>query len=136
MDIHRLPNRRMYWRKHGLFKSDFVSNCFTMKFFNKITMVLHYTNTSEFSEAKRHRKNRENSFWTIENLMVSLAMSFQHYYACGKLIDIDEMCIHFKGCHHCKCYNLNKSNKWHFKACCLNDSKTGYLSNFFMYRAK
>lgn len=68
--------------------------------------------------------------------MQSFSTSFRHYYLCGREIDIDEMCIHFKGRHRCKCYNPNKPHKWHFKAYCLNCSKTGYLSNFFMYRGK
>jgi hypothetical protein len=29
-----------------------------------------------------------------------------------------------------------KPNKWHFKAFCLNDDATEYLSNFFLYRRR
>ena len=135
MGIQRLPNRKMYWSR-GAFRSEFVKNCFSKRRFDCITRNLHYKDTSQISSDERKRKNSEDGFWTVEELMMALSESCRHFFRTGQLVDIDEMCIYFKGRHRCKCYNPNKPNKWHFKAFCLNDSKTGYLSNFFLYRGK
>ena len=58
------------------------------------------------------------------NIMMALSEFCRHYFKTGQLVDIDEMCIYFKGRHRCKCYDPNKTNKWHFKLFCWNDSKT------------
>ena len=67
-------------------------------------------------------------------MLNDLAENFRKYYELGFQVDVDEMCIPFKGRHFARCYNPNKPNKWHFKSYCLNDTKTGYLWDFFMYR--
>lgn len=136
MGVHKLPNRQKCWHRSGIFQSDFVRSCMTLQRFNAITSCLHHTNTARLTAAERAARNKENGFWTVEGLINALAVSFRFYYTCGRFIDIDEMCILFKSRHRCKCYNPNKPNKWHFKAFCLNDSKSGHLSNFFMYRGK
>ena len=75
-----------------------------------------------------------NPFWKVETFTNRLAQNFRAHYCPGRFIDIDEMSINFKGRHKCRVYNPNKPEKFHFKAFCLNDSETGYLWDFYLYR--
>lgn len=133
MGIHKLPNRDMYWRKYGPFKSDFVRKCFTKNRFDIICKVLHYTDTSTLTIEERRQLNRENPYWTVDAFIHDLARNFQAYFSLGRQIDVDEMCIPFKGRFKALNYNPKKPAKWHIKGFGLNDSKTGYLYNFCMY---
>ena len=135
MGIHRLPQQRMYWSR-TMYSSEFVRNAMPRKRFLAIQAFLHWTDTSGLSEQERATRNRVDGFWTVASYLDQLSDHYQYYYECYRFISIDEMCIFFKGRHRCKNYNPNKPNKWHLKAFCLNDAKTGYLSCFFMYRGK
>ena len=104
--------------------------------FLNIQRSLHWIDLTNMSAAERTANNKKDGFWAVAPFLEKLAANFRKYYQCGQLIDIDEMCIAFKGRHRCKCYNPNKPNKWHLKFFCLNDAVTGYLSNFFPYRGK
>lgn len=73
-------------------------------------------------------------FYLVEGFVEQLAVAAQHYWKLDQFIDIDKMSIYYKGRHKCRCYNPNKPEKWHFKAFCLNDGRTGYLWNFYLYR--
>ena len=75
-----------------------------------------------------------NPFWKVETFTNRLAQNCRAHYCPGRYIDIDEMSINFKGRHKCRVYNPNKPEKFHFKAFCLNDSETGYLWDFYLYR--
>ena len=79
MGIHKLPNRDMYWRKFGPFKTDFVRKCFTKNRFDIICKVLHYTDTSTLTNEQRRQLNRENPYWTVEAFIQDLARNFQAY---------------------------------------------------------
>ena len=136
MGIQKLPNRDMYWRRFGTFRSDFVRNSFTKNRFDIICKVLHYTDTSTIENAERRQLNHQNPFWTVDDFIDELAHNFQAYYNLGREIDVDEMCIPFKGRFAAKNYNPNKPNKWHIKGYGLNDSETGYLYNVRMYKGR
>ena len=56
------------------------------------------------------------------------------FYTCGENIDGDEEDIPTKACHTAVQYNGDKPHHWCFKEYSLNDSKTGYLSNFYLFR--
>ena len=135
MGIAKLPNRDMYFDK-SIFTSDFISQRFSKRRFDAISHNLHWTNTADITQDERTRRNKANGFWTVDSYIELLATSFRLYYSCCQFIDVNEMCIGFKGRHRCKCYNPHKPNKWHLKAFCLNCSDTGYLSNVFMYKGK
>jgi hypothetical protein len=133
MGIFQLPSREMYWNS-DLYVGDFVKKTMTFHRFKAITKNLHFWDVSDISADEKQRRNKLDGYWSVSEFFDMLAANFQLYYQCGQCLNIDEMCIFFKGRHKCKCYNPNKPNKWHLKAFCLNDSQTGYLYNFFMYR--
>lgn len=128
MGIVQRPSRKSYWGG-GNFGDSFVPNIMSRNRFFDITLNLHWTNTTNMSEEERKQKNKQDGFWTIECFLSALSANFRYYYRCGQ-------CIFFKGRHRCRCYNPKKPNKWHLKAFCLNDSSSGYLWDFFMYRGK
>ena len=135
MGISGRPDRRMYWNR-GFFGDKFVSGVMSRDRFESISTNLHWLDTFDVSPDERLAKNIEDSFWSIAGFMEVLADNCMEYYKCGRFLSIDEMCIAFKGRHRAKVYNPSKPFKWHLKCFCLNDAKTGYLWNFFMYRGK
>ena len=80
--------------------------------------------------------NQNDGFWAVAPFCDQLSEKFHHYYKCGQFMDVDEMCIFYKGRHRCRVFNPLKPNKYHLKAFCLNCSKTGYTKKFYMYRGK
>jgi hypothetical protein len=133
MGIVHLPERHMYWSKKGKYNSRFVSNIMSRDRFHILLRCFHCKDTSNISPTERTNRNMEDPFWTVQSFINKLASNYMRYYQCGELIDIDEMCIPFQGRHRCICYNPSKPEKWHLKAFCLNDTDTGYLSNFYLY---
>jgi hypothetical protein len=85
------------------------------------------------SEHQKNMLRNSDPFFHISGFLKHLSTKFALYFVANQKIDIDEMCIGFKGRHRCRCYNPNKPNKFHLKAFCLNDSTTGYLLSFYMY---
>ena len=137
MGIVQRPNRKMYFNSTDDIWGDvFVKETIGRNRFLAIQYNLHWLDASWLSDQERGERNRQDGFWSIETFLEMLNANFKKYFECGQFMSIDEMTIFFKGRHRCKCYNPNKPNKWHFKAYCLNDSVTGYLWNFFMYRGK
>jgi len=136
MGVCRLPDRKLYWSK-DLFNIPFVQNSgMSRDRFLNIQRSLHWIDLTNMSPEERKANNKKDGFWAVASFLERLAANFRKYYQCGQLIDIDEMCIAFKGRHRCKCYNPNKPSKWHLKFFCLNDAVTGFRSNFFPYRGK
>jgi hypothetical protein len=136
MGISNLPSREMYWSKKGKFNSSYVSEIMSKRQFEKILSNFHWENTCNITDAERVIKNKADPFWSISTFLKKLATNYRFYYQCGQKIDIDEMCIPFKGRHRAVVYNPNKPEKWHLKAFGLNCVETGYLSNFSMYGGK
>ncbi len=133
MGIKRLPSIRSYWSNDTRYSDSFVKNCFTRDRFEKLKVALHIINPTEFSLQEQKAKQKEDPFWRVTPLLNVLSSRFRLFFKCNQNIDIDEMCIGFKGRHVARCYNPNKPEKWHLKAFCLNDSATGYLHRFYMY---
>jgi len=102
--------------------------------FASIWSNIHYVNTAAFTATEKKAKKRANGFWQLSPWLVKLAANFGAYYHPSQCLDVDEMSIWFKGRHHLRFYNPNKPEKFHFKAFCLNDGRSGYLLDFFMYQ--
>ena len=134
--VVKMPEIVMFWSKNSIFRNEVVHRIMSRNRFEAIASNLHWLDASGISAEERKRRNKADGFWTISSFLDDLAGNFRKYYECGQKISIDEMAIFFKVRHRCRCYNPSKPNKWHFKAYCLNDADTGYLSNFFMYRGK
>ena len=133
MGIVNLPERSMYW-KSPVCRVPFVYNLMTYERFNSILLCLHYVNPYDYTAEQQHDNKERDPFWLVEPFIKKLSKHSRHLYQAFQDMDVDEMCIPFKGRHRSICYNPNKPNKWHFKVFCLNCSKTGYLSNFYLYR--
>ena len=136
LGIVRVPTRRAAWSKNERYSIPFLKTLMSGKRFEAILRNLHYVNTAELTTEQEAVRGRESSFWQVQEFLTRLANNFYTYFSPGQFLDIDEMCIYFKGRHKARCYNPNKPEKWHFKAFCLNDADTGYLLDFFMYEGK
>jgi hypothetical protein len=134
MGIKRLPTIRSYWSQDPRYSDAFVKKCFSRDRFEKLKSVLNVVNPHQYTPLQLKEFQKQDCFWRVSPLLDHLCEKYAIYYACFQDIDIDEMCIGFKGKHLARCYNPNKPEKWHFKAFCLNDSTTGYLSRFYMYQ--
>ena len=133
MGIKRQPSMRSYWSQNPRYSDNFVKKCFSRDRFEQIKSFIHVVKAHEFTDEMLKAFQKEDPFWRMTPLLDHLSDLYQRYFKCYQDIDIDEMCIGFKGRHIARCYNPNKPDKWHLKAFCLNDSKTGYLHRFYMY---
>ncbi len=134
MGIKRQPSMRSYWSNDPRYSDAFVKKCFSRERFELLKKALHCVNPSAYSNEEIKNKQKEDSFWRVKPFLDHLCDKYQLHFVCGQNLDVDEMCIGFKGRHVARCYNPNKPEKWHLKAFCLNDSKTGYLHRFYMYQ--
>ena len=133
MGIKKQPTMRSYWSQDLRYSDAFVKKAFTRDRFEKLKKFLHVVKPHEFTVPELKEKQMLDPFWRLDPLLWHLGNYYQRYFHVGQDIDIDEMCIGFKGRHIARCYNPKKPNKWHLKAFCLNDSTTGYLHRFYMY---
>jgi hypothetical protein len=134
MGMKRQPSMRSYWSNDPRYSDAFVKRCFTRDRFELLKKCLHVVNPLAFTKEELKGMQKEDPFWRVNPFLEHLSESYQRYFICDQHLDIDEMCIGFKGRHVARCYNPNKPEKWHLKAFCLNDSKTGYLHQFYMYQ--
>ena len=134
MGLKRQPTLRSYWSQEPRYSDSFVKNCFSRQRFEDLKAALHIVNPYSLSKEELKAVQKKDAFWRMAPLLSHLNAKFQSYFTCFQDIDVDEMCIGFKGRHVARCYNPNKPEKWHLKAFCLNDSKTGYLYKFYMYQ--
>lgn len=126
MGLVKRPNRRMNWQINSIYGDPFVRRIMSRSRFDAITKDLHWWNVSNIPPNDRAERNKVDGFWALGDFIEVLVQNWQRYYDCGQLLNIDEMCIFFKGRHRCRCYNPSKPNKWHLKAYCLNDPTNGY----------
>lgn len=133
----KVPERRLLWQDEpGKFGSKFVKTCMARKRFEDILQCLHWLDTSDYSDEMIKKNNKEDCFWRVSELEYLLSERFQRHYACGQDLDVDEQGIPAKCRHSAIQYNKNKPYKYFFKLYCLNDSKSKYLHNFYLYRGK
>jgi hypothetical protein len=134
MGIKRQPTMRSYWSQDPRYSDAFVKKCFTRDRFEMLKSALHITNSYAMSVEEQKIAQKADVFWRVTPFLDHICLRFMRFFVCHQNIDIDEMCIGFKGRHVARCYNPKKPEKWHFKAFCLNDSSTGYLQRFYMYQ--
>jgi hypothetical protein len=77
----------------------------------------------------------DDPFWAVKDYCEALRNQFSELWNPGQFMDVDEQTIPWKGRHKCR-HNPKKPEKWHFKVWCLNDSETGFLMDFQVYRGK
>ena len=125
---------RSYWSQDPRYSDSFEKKCFSMDRFETLKTALHLIDSDLFSKEDMATLQKNDPFWRVTPLLQHLSFKYGQYFVCHQNIDIDEMCIGFKGRHIARCYNPNKPDKWHFKTFCLNDSASGYLHRFYMYQ--
>ena len=132
--MKRQPSMRCYWSNDPRFTDPFVKKCFTRDRFEMLKKCLHVIDTPDLFPAELRQRQKDDCYWRVAPFLDHLSKMYMRFFVCNQDIDIDEMCIGFKGRHVARCYNPNKPEKWHLKAFCLNDSSTGYLHGFYMYQ--
>ena len=130
MGVVKLPERAMYWQKDS-FGQDFPRDIISARRFEQILSHWHWI---VVPESERAAAKAADPFYLVAGFVERMAEISRSYWRLDQFIDIDEMSIYYKGRHKCRCYNPNKPEKWHFKAFCLNDGRTGYLWNYYLYR--
>jgi hypothetical protein len=132
----RFPSRDLAFDQ-GIHGSGFVKTIgMNLARFNAIVKAWRFEDYSNLSPEEIAAKKANDPFWPVKKLAEEMALQFGNMYQCGQAMDIDEQTVPFKGRHKCRCYNPKKIYKWHFKLYALNDSKSGYMSNFFLYQGK
>ena len=136
----KVPQFRDLWAKgnpySSLYGRDVIRRSMTSIRFRQLWRCLHFVDATALSVAERTARNAADGFWSVTPFCDQLSAKFDHYYNCGQFMDVDEMCIFFKGRHRCRVYNPMKPNKYHLKAFCLNCATNGYTKKFYMYRGK
>jgi Transposase IS4 len=116
-----------YWTQNPIFRNTFISKLCSRDRFKEIWSALHYV-------PKNDAASRDDPFYLVSQWLQDLNDLFMKHFIPSQRVDIDEICVFFKGHHKCRCYNPNKPAKFHLKFFGLNDAKTGYLTSFFPYR--
>ena len=130
MGVVKLPERAMYWQRDS-FGQDFPRDIVSAQRFGQILSHWHWI---VVPESERAAAKAADPFYLVAGFVEWMAEISRSYSRLDQFIDIDEMSIYYKGRHKCRCYNPNKPEKWHFKSFCLNDGRTGYLWNYYLYR--
>lgn len=134
MGVSKKPSRKFYW--HSKYGDPIIKKIMSKEKFEKILQNWRWVNSKALEKREIDANNAASSFWKVSSFLEKLADNCRlNSTYLGRNINIDEMCIQWKGRKE-KQYNPKKPKKWHFKVFCLNDSETGFLSNFFIYDAK
>lgn len=131
----KYPNRKMAFDDQT-FGCRFLTDTMSKKRFDQLLKAWHFENLGRMSTEEVQNFKKNNPFWAVKRLASSLSLKYMSCYQCGQRLDIDEQCVPWKGRHKCRCYNPKKPEKWHFKIFGLNDSATGYQTNFYLYEGK
>ncbi len=132
LGIMRFPNRDIIWESVN-FGSSWIRNLMTQRRFSDLLRAWHYEDYSKYTSNEIGELKKRDPFWSVKTISKIIANAFQNVFHCGQLLDVDEQTVPWKGRHRCRCYNPNKPDKWHFKIFALNDSNTGYMTNFYLY---
>lgn len=132
----KVVDRRELWNQNSRLYNPFLANCMTRHRFEDILKNLHWEDTSVFTRPEITAKNKADCFWRVATLEEKIRLSFQKYYTMGRDIDVDEQGIPTRCRHHAVQYNGDKPHKWFFKVYGMNCAKTGYMSNFYLFRGK
>jgi hypothetical protein len=133
MGVVNIGERRAYWRL-GIFEQGWFRGVgISTRRFDEIVSCLHFFDRTQLTEQELVVLRRQNPFFAVDGFILMLTDKYKEYYNLGRMFDIDEMSIYFKGRHICRCYNPNKPEKWHFKAFALNCATTGYSWDLYLY---
>lgn len=102
------------------------------RFFNILTF-LHTTDNA--AQPPRDDPNHDTGY-KVSNIAALLVRKWQHHYTPDKEVSIDETLVPFKGRSKYKQYIPSKPHKWGIKVWTLAESKTGYVSNWDLYRGQ
>lgn len=116
------------------FGCTFIKRLMTLRRFEQILRAWHWKDMSKVTQEQRAEFKEANPFWAVDEFCSKMSGVCQSLYTCSQYVDVDEQCIPWKGRHKCRCYNPNKPEKFHFKIFSLNDSKSRYQWNFYLYR--
>ena len=129
MGYHRLPAIRDYWSTQPDMRVNFVSDVMTLKRYEKIRQMLHFSNNEDIPpEQDRACK--------IRPIINHLNIAFQHALGPDLHQSIDERMVKFKGHNMMKQYIKNKPIKWVFKLWIRAGSSNGYVYEIDPYTGR
>ena len=129
MGYHRLPAIRDYWSTQPDMRVNFVSDVMTLKRYEKIRQMLHFSNNEDIQpEQDRACK--------IRPIINHLNIAFQHALGPDLHQSIDERMVKFKGHNMMKQYIKNKPIKWGFKLWIRAGSSNGYVYEIDPYTGR
>jgi hypothetical protein len=99
MGVVQVPDRRTAFSYKSSFGQPFLYTLMSAKRFEDAASALHWLNTAAISAADQTICKRQDLFWQVNTLMTEIATNFRSYWSLGQDIDIDEMCVGFKGRH-------------------------------------
>ncbi len=137
MGLVKQPSVRSYWstrnyRNKIFYGNNFVPYVMNLHRFERLSSAFHYVDVAAQTSQSAGSNSHSDPFASVNPFLLGLAKKYSYYSQCGQFMDIDEMCIKFKGRHKLRQYNSKKPNKWHFKVYCLNNSD-GYLQDFHVF---
>ena len=109
MGIKRQPTIRSYWSQDPRYSDAFVKKCFTRDGFEMLKSALHITNSYAMSVEEQKEAQKADVFWRVTPFLDHISLRFMRFFVCHQNIDIDEMCIGFKGRNVARCYNPKKN---------------------------
>jgi hypothetical protein len=136
LGVVKVQNRKSVWSKTSIFRQKWISGQMGQQEFENILTCLNCCDHWNLSDSEFQRRQKQNVFWQMDELLQECNSSSQAYFRLGHRIDIDEAVIPWKGKHKARCYNSKKPYKFHFKKFMLNDADTGYNYNFYYYGGK
>ena len=136
----KVPQFRLLWSRVApyamLYGRDMIKAVMSAHRFRQLWRCFHYVDATQLTPEQRTAWNRRDGFWSVTDYLAHLSKRWKYYYQPGQYVDVDEMCIFFKGRHRCRVYNPKKPNRFHLKAFCFNDAVTGYTEEGNMYRGR
>ena len=135
LGVVQYPSRKHAWNS-GPTGSSFLRSIMSRDRFDQILRCWRFLDYNAYTNEQINQMKLADPFWAVQDYCEVLRAQFSALWNPAQFMDIDEQTIPWKGRHKCRNYNPNKPEKWHFKVWCLNDSSTGYLQNFFLYRGK
>jgi hypothetical protein len=136
LGVVKLQNRKLVWRKNGIFEQAWVQRRMSLRRFETILNALNCTGHWNLTNEEFAAKNSEDAFWQIKDFVSECNRRCAFHYKMGRSFSIDEAVIPWKGRHRARCYNPKKPAKYHLKKFSLNCADTGYVYCHYHYGGK
>jgi hypothetical protein len=133
LGVVKLQQRKAAWCRNGVFRQKWLRSTMKLDEFENICNAVNFIDHWSLSNEEFERRNRDNCFWQIDDILRDANANSQHYFKMGHRISIDEACVPWKGRHRARVFNPNKPAKFHLKKFMLSDSASGYCYNFYYY---